>query len=122
MRIVLLSLFSVFSSFFSCSYFTFVVESQIVPSAPADIKAIPASNTKVIVSWLPPINMNGEIVSVVTRINHTVHNHNVTFSSFAVISFSLFFYYHLGSFSFLFFLLLSLVFTLSNRLVTHSIC
>lgn len=36
-----------------------------VPSAPADIKAIPASNTKVIVSWLPPINMNGEIVSIV---------------------------------------------------------
>lgn len=34
-----------------------------VPSAPQDIKAIPASNTKVIVSWLPPLNRNGEIVS-----------------------------------------------------------
>ncbi|XP_031619714.1 Down syndrome cell adhesion molecule-like protein Dscam2 isoform X2 [Contarinia nasturtii] len=33
-----------------------------VPSAPQDIKAIPASNTKVIVSWLPPLNMNGEII------------------------------------------------------------
>ncbi|XP_055315262.1 cell adhesion molecule Dscam2 isoform X3 [Sitodiplosis mosellana] len=32
-----------------------------VPSAPQDIKAIPASNTKIIVSWLPPLNMNGEI-------------------------------------------------------------
>lgn len=33
-----------------------------VPSAPQDLKAIPASSTKVIVSWLPPINRNGEIV------------------------------------------------------------
>lgn len=36
----------------------------LVPSAPQDIKAIPASNTKIIVSWLPPINLNGEIVSI----------------------------------------------------------
>lgn len=34
-----------------------------VPSAPADIKAIPASSNKVIVSWLPPKYRNGEIVS-----------------------------------------------------------
>lgn len=33
-----------------------------VPSAPQDIKAIPASNTKVIISWLPPLNLNGDIV------------------------------------------------------------
>ncbi|XP_037045508.1 Down syndrome cell adhesion molecule-like protein Dscam2 isoform X1 [Bradysia coprophila] len=32
-----------------------------VPSAPQDIKAIPASNAKVIISWLPPKNRNGDI-------------------------------------------------------------
>lgn len=35
----------------------------IVPSAPQSIKAIPASSTKIIVSWLPPLYPNGEIVS-----------------------------------------------------------
>lgn len=34
-----------------------------VPSAPRDVKAIPASDSKVIISWLPPTNQNGEIVS-----------------------------------------------------------
>lgn len=34
-----------------------------VPSAPADIKAIPASSNKVIISWVPPKHRNGEIVS-----------------------------------------------------------
>ncbi|XP_055679736.1 cell adhesion molecule Dscam2 isoform X1 [Lutzomyia longipalpis] len=32
-----------------------------VPSAPSAIKAIPASSTKIIVSWLPPLHPNGEI-------------------------------------------------------------
>lgn len=41
----------------------FIFILNVVPSAPQDIKAIPASNTKVIVSWLPPLNLNGEIVS-----------------------------------------------------------
>lgn len=36
--------------------------SEDVPSSPASIKAIPASNTKVIVSWLPPTHHNGHIV------------------------------------------------------------
>lgn len=34
-----------------------------VPSAPQAIKAIPASSTKIIVSWLPPDLPNGDIVS-----------------------------------------------------------
>lgn len=42
---------------------SFIFHCFIVPSVPQDIKAIPASNTKVIVSWLPPLHMNGEIVS-----------------------------------------------------------
>ncbi|XP_055380718.1 cell adhesion molecule Dscam2 isoform X2 [Condylostylus longicornis] len=33
-----------------------------VPSAPQAIKAIPASSTKIIVSWLPPLYPNGDIV------------------------------------------------------------
>ncbi|CAD7083563.1 unnamed protein product [Hermetia illucens] len=32
-----------------------------VPSAPQDIKAIPASSKRIIISWLPPANPNGEI-------------------------------------------------------------
>lgn len=52
---------SIFKAKNNKCYFVIV---YIVPSAPADIKAIPASNTKVIVSWLPPLNMNGEIVRV----------------------------------------------------------
>lgn len=42
------------------NYFFFFI---VVPSAPQNIKAIPASNTKIIVSWLPPVNPNGIIVS-----------------------------------------------------------
>lgn len=34
-----------------------------VPSAPQAIKAIPASSTKIIISWLPPDLPNGDIVS-----------------------------------------------------------
>lgn len=55
---------------------------HLVPSAPADIKAIPASNTKVIVSWLPPLNMNGEIVSgaIVYSCNIIMHALSYTLS------------------------------------------
>lgn len=45
---------------FTKNIFSFCI---LVPSAPENIKAIPASNTKVIVSWLPPIHLNGEIVN-----------------------------------------------------------
>lgn len=38
----------------------------LVPSAPQNIKAIPSSNTKIIVSWMPPEFRNGEIVSFST--------------------------------------------------------
>lgn len=31
------------------------------PSAPQDIKAIPASSSKILISWLPPAQLNGEI-------------------------------------------------------------
>lgn len=37
--------------------------SFVVPSAPQAIKAIPASSTKIIISWLPPDLPNGDIVS-----------------------------------------------------------
>jgi len=47
-----------FSSFSLCCFFVF-----IVPSAPQAIKAIPASSTKIIISWLPPDLPNGDIVS-----------------------------------------------------------
>lgn len=39
----------------------FCTTHEDVPSAPFDIKAIPASSNKVIVSWLPPKYRNGEI-------------------------------------------------------------
>jgi len=43
------------------------VQSQLwnaVPSAPQAIKAIPASSSKIIISWLPPDLPNGDIVSL----------------------------------------------------------
>lgn len=55
-------------------FFFFLIHFK-VPSAPQDIKAIPASNTKIIVSWLPPLNMNGEIVSL------TFYNYNIYFDT-----------------------------------------
>lgn len=39
--------------------------SEDTPSAPANIKAIPASNTKIIVSWVPPIHRNGQVVRMI---------------------------------------------------------
>lgn len=36
-----------------------------VPSAPEDIKAIPASSSKILVSWLPPLNPNGELTGYI---------------------------------------------------------
>lgn len=40
-----------------------------MPSAPQSIKAIPASSTKIIVSWLPPKLKNGELVSMLMSVN-----------------------------------------------------
>lgn len=44
-------------------YLILVVVVVAVPSAPQAIKAIPASSTKIIISWLPPDLPNGDIVS-----------------------------------------------------------
>lgn len=45
-----------------------------VPSAPQDVKAIPASSSKVIISWLPPINRNGEIVIELFYLLYSINN------------------------------------------------
>lgn len=34
----------------------------LVPSAPADIKAVISSTNKMLISWLPPKNANGILV------------------------------------------------------------
>lgn len=69
----------------SRSYFFFFFFIS-VPSAPQDIKAIPASSTKIIVSWLPPIYPNGDIVSCKKKIRIETQHTNLVDEDALVIS------------------------------------
>lgn len=53
------------ASFFpiAIAFYLYLILVVAVPSAPQAIKAIPASSTKIIISWLPPDLPNGDIVS-----------------------------------------------------------
>lgn len=146
--ILLLPLMSVFSSFkFSTTFISSLrthnpsenthnnknitkrKQNKTVPSAPQDIKAIPASSTKVIVSWLPPLNLNGEIVSI-----HFILYILCFFSS--LLSFCTHFicpkleavtlWFNKTKFTSFFFSLLNILIVCSSntstRLVTHFIC